>query len=144
MMKTDKSCNSYSPRYKNQLDVFMLLSYLVVILSFFAENIKTEFTYLVITTAMVGLIGLIYRIIKKLHLELFDIQSVVFLIIYTICVVTMPFFDMLLFFFSCLLLISMMISMIYCKDEDAKAIAILHVIYIFSCNLVMPCIGMSI
>ena len=102
MMKTDKSCNSYSPRYKNQLDVFMLLSYLVVILSFFAENIKTEFTYLVITTAIVGLIGLIYRIIKKLHLELFDIQSVVFLIIYTICVVTMPFFDMLLFFFSCL------------------------------------------
>ncbi len=143
-MKTDKSCNSYSPRYKNQLDVFMLLSYLVVILSFFAENIKTEFTYLVITTAMVGLIGLIYRIIKKLHLELFDIQSVVFLIIYTICVVTMPFFDMLLFFFSCLLLISMMISMIYCKDEDAKAVAMLHVIYIFSCNLVMPCIGMSI
>lgn len=144
MMKTDKSCNSYSPRYKNQLDVFMLLSYLVVILSFFAENIKTEFTYLVITTAIVGLIGLIYRIIKKLHLELFDIQSVVFLIIYTICVVTMPFFDMLLFFFSCLLLISMMISMIYCKDEDAKAVAMLHVIYIFSCNLVMPCIGISI
>lgn len=122
----------------------MLLSYLVVILSFFAENIKTEFTYLVITTAIVGLIGLIYRIIKKLHLELFDIQSVVFLIIYTICVVTMPFFDMLLFFFSCLLLISMMISMIYCKDEDAKAVAMLHVIYIFSCNLVMPCIGISI
>lgn len=144
MMKTDKSCNSYSPRYKNQLDVFMLLSYLVVILSFFAENIKTEFTYLVITTAIVGLIGLIYRIIKKLHLELFDIQSVVFLIIYTICVVTMPFFDMLLFFFSCLLLISMMMSMIYCKDEDAKAVAMLHVIYIFSCNLVMPCIGISI
>ena len=144
MMKTDKSCNSYSPRYKNQLDVFMLLSYLVVILSFFAENIKTEFTYLVITTAIVGLIGLIYRIIKKLHLELFDIQSVVVLIIYTICVVTMPFFDMLLFFFSCLLLISMMISMIYCKDEDAKAVAMLHVIYIFSCNLVMPCIGISI
>ena len=143
-MKTDKSCNSYSPRYKNQLDVFMLLSYLVVILSFFAENIKTEFTYLVITTAIVGLIGLIYRIIKKLHLELFDIQSVVFLIIYTICVVTMPFFDMLLFFFSCLLLISMMISMIYCKDEDAKAVAMLHVIYIFSCNLVMHCIGISI
>lgn len=143
-MKTDKSCNSYSPRYKNQLDVFMLLSYLVVILSFFAENIKTEFTYLVITTAIVGLIGLIYRIIKKLHLELFDIQSVVFLIIYTICVVTMPFFDMLLFFFSCLLLISMMMSMIYCKDEDAKAVAMLHVIYIFSCNLVMPCIGISI
>lgn len=122
----------------------MLLSYLVVILSFFAENIKTEFTYLVITTAIVGLIGLIYRIIKKLHLELFDIQSVVFLIIYTICVVTMPFFDMLLFFFSCLLLISMMMSMIYCKDEDAKAVAMLHVIYIFSCNLVMPCIGISI
>ena len=122
----------------------MLLSYLVVILSFFAENIKTEFTYLVVTIAIAGLIGLIYRIIKKSHLELFDIQSVVFLIIYTICVVTMPFFDMLLFFFSCLLLISMMMSMIYCKDEDAKAVAMLHVIYIFSCNLVMPCIGISI
>lgn len=143
-MKTRRNNKYDIQRYKNQLDVFMLLSYLVVILSFFAENIKTEFTYLVITTAIVGLIGLIYKIIKKLHLELFDIQSVVFLIIYTICVVTMPFFDMLLFFFSCLLLISMMISMIYCKDEDAKAVAMLHVIYIFSCNLVMPCIGMSI
>lgn len=143
-MKTKRNNKYAIQRYKNQLDIFMLLSYFVVILSFFAENIKTEFTYLVVTIAIAGLIGLIYRIIKKSHLELFDIQSVVFLVIYTIAVVIMPVFDTLLFFFSCLLLISMMISMTYCKDEDAKSIAMLHVIYIFSCNLVMPCIGISI
>ena len=81
-MKTKRNNKYAIQRYKNQLDIFMLLSYFVVILSFFAENIKTEFTYLVVTIAIAGLIGLIYRIIKKSHLELFDIQSVVFLVIY--------------------------------------------------------------
>lgn len=143
-MKTDKSCNSYSPRYKNQLDVFMLLSVIVVILSLFVEYIGNRFVYLEIAAAIVGIVGLIYKVIKKPRLELFDILGFVFLLLYTLFVLLIPFWDMLLFLFSCLLLISMMVCMHRCKDEDAKSIALLHVIYMFGCNLVMPCIGPSI
>ena len=143
-MKTDKIHNCHFPRYKNRLDIFMLLSVIVVILSLFVEYIGNRFVYLEITAAIVGIVGLIYKVIKKPRLELFDILGFVFLLLYTLFVLLIPFWDMLLFLFSCLLLISMMVCMHRCKDEDAKSIALLHVIYMFGCNLVMPCIGPAI
>ena len=143
-MKTDKINNYHFPKYKNQLDIFMLLSVIVVMLSLFIEYMGIWFVYWVIATAIVGIVGLIYKAIKKPCLELFDIFGVVFLLLYTLCVLLIPFGDMLLFLFSCVLLISLLVCMHRCKDEDAKAIAILHVIYMFGCNLVMPCIGPSI
>ena len=144
IMKTDKIHNCHFPRYKNRLDIFMLLSVIVVILSLFVEYIGNRFVYLEIAAAIVGIVGLIYKVIKKPRLELFDILGFVFLLLYTLFVLLIPFWDMLLFLFSCLLLISMMVCMHRCKDEDAKSIALLHVIYMFGCNLVMPCIGPSI
>ena len=143
-MKTDKIHNCHFPRYKNRLDIFMLLSVIVVILSLFVEYIGNRFVYLEIAAAIVGIVGLIYKVIKKPRLELFDILGFVFLLLYTLFVLLIPFWDMLLFLFSCLLLISMMVCMHRCKDEDAKSIALLHVIYMFGCNLVMPCIGPTI
>lgn len=143
-MKTDKIHNCHFPRYKNRLDIFMLLSVIVVIVSLFVEYIGNRFVYLEIATAIVGIVGLIYKVIKKPRLELFDILGFVFLLLYTLFVLLIPFWDMLLFLFSCLLLISMMVCMHRCKDEDAKSIALLHVIYMFGCNLVMPCIGPAI
>lgn len=143
-MKTDKIHNCHFPRYKNRLDIFMLLSVIVVIVSLFVEYIGNRFVYLEIAAAIVGIVGLIYKVIKKPRLELFDILGFVFLLLYTLFVLLIPFWDMLLFLFSCLLLISMMVCMHRCKDEDAKSIALLHVIYMFGCNLVMPCIGPSI
>lgn len=144
IMKTDKIHNCHFPRYKNRLDIFMLLSVIVVIVSLFVEYIGNRFVYLEIAAAIVGIVGLIYKVIKKPRLELFDILGFVFLLLYTLFVLLIPFWDMLLFLFSCLLLISMMVCMHRCKDEDAKSIALLHVIYMFGCNLVMPCIGPSI
>ena len=144
IMKTDKIHNCHFPRYKNRLDIFMLLSVIVVILSLFVEYIGNRFVYLEIAAAIVGIVGLIYKVIKKPRLELFDILGFVFLLLYTLFVLLIPFWDMLLFLFSCLLLISMMVCMHRCKDEDAKSIALLHVIYMFGCNLVMPCIGPAI
>ncbi len=143
-MKTDKIHNCHFPRYKNRLDIFMLLSVIVVIVSLFVEYIGNRFVYLEIAAAIVGIVGLIYKVIKKPRLELFDILGFVFLLLYTLFVLLIPFWDMLLFLFSCLLLISMMVCMHRCKDEDAKSIALLHVIYMFGCNLVMPCIGPAI
>lgn len=143
-MKTDKINNYHFPRYKNQLDIFMILSVVVMTLSLFVEYIGNRFVYLEIAVAIVGIVGLIYKVIKKSRLELFDILGFVFLLLYTLCVLLIPSFDMLLFLFSCLLLISMMVCMHRCKDEDAKSIALLHVIYMFGCNLVMPCIGPAI
>ena len=143
-MKTDKIHNCHFPRYQNQLDIFMLLSVVVVTLSLFVEYIGNRFVYLEIAAAIVGTVGLIYKVIKKPRLELFDILGFVFLLLYTLFVLLIPFWDMLLFLFSCLLLISMMVCMHRCKDEDAKSIALLHVIYMFGCNLVMPCIGPAI
>lgn len=144
IMKTDKIHNCHFPRYKNRLDIFMLLSVIVVIVSLFVEYIGNRFVYLEIAAAIVGIVGLIYKVIKKPRLELFDILGFVFLLLYTLFVLLIPFWDMLLFLFSCLLLISMMVCMHRCKDEDAKSIALLHVIYMFGCNLVMPCIGPAI
>ena len=143
-MKTDKINNYHFPRYKNQLDIFMILSVVVMTLSLFVEYIGNRFVYLEIAAAIVGIVGLIYKVIKKPRLELFDILGFVFLFLYTLCVLLIPSFDMLLFLFSCLLLISMMVCMHRCKEEDAKSIALLHVIYMFGCNLVMPCIGPAI
>ena len=143
-MKTDKIHNCHFPRYQNQLDIFMLLSVVGVTLSLFVEYIGNRFVYLEIAVAIVGTVGLIYKVIKKSRLELFDILGFVFLFLYTLCVLLIPSFDMLLFLFSCLLLISMMVCMHRCKEEDAKSIALLHVIYMFGCNLVMPCIGPAI
>ena len=143
-MKTDKIHNCHFPRYKNRLDIFMLLSVIVVILSLFVEYIGNRFVYLEIAAAIVGIVGLIYKVIKKPRLELFDILGFVFLLLYTLFVLLIPFWDMLLFLFSCLLLISMMVCMHRCKDEDAKSIALVHMIYMFGCNLVMPCIGPAI
>ena len=144
IIKTDKINNYSFPRYKNQLDIFMLLSVVVVTLSLFMEYIGNWFVYLVVAIAIVGIVGLIYKVIKKPRLELFDILGCVYLLIYTIGVVLIPLFDTFFFFFECALFMSMVTCVQDCKDEDTKAIAMLHVTYMFGCNLVMPCIGPSI
>lgn len=130
--------------YKYQFDVSLLLSIVVLSLACFAEYIGIYFLFGILCVALFGIGALIYKIIKKIGLDLFDILGIVFLIIYTIGVIVMSSFDMLLFFFHCTLFVSMMVCMMFCNEEDAKAIALLHVIYMFSCNLVMPCIGTSI
>lgn len=129
--------------YKNNDDCFLRLAGAILICCLFV-NFEKFFLWAIVVIALVGLMLFIYKLRNKSRLELFDILAFVFLIIYAIGVVVLPFFDMLLFVFSCALLVSMFFCMSYCKDEDAKAIALLHVIYIFSCNLVMPCIGTSI
>lgn len=130
--------------FKNQHNLFLYLSYAVVVLSLLTTYIGESFLYLMIGASVIGIGIYTCKIIKKLHVGICDILGLVFLLLYTLCILLIPFFDMLLFLYSCLLVICMMVCMHRCKEEDVKAIAILHVIYIFSCNLVMPCIGVSI
>lgn len=130
--------------YKFQVDWFLRLARMILFLSVFREWIGKGFLWIVIAVAFIGLLVFIYKLWNKHFLELFDILGFTFLVIYAVGVLIMPFFDMLLFVFSCSLMLSMFVCMLYCKDEDAKAIAMLHVIYVFSCNLVTPCIGVSI
>ena len=132
-------------KYKYQLDFFMLISFWVLLHSVFAGLMENSFCYfslLGIAAACIG--GLVYKIMKKHQLDLFCMFGFAFPMIFIIGVILMPCTDFIVFLFSCLLVCSMSISMYCCKEEDAKAIAILHVIYMFSCNLVMPCIGTSI
>ena len=130
--------------FKNQYNPFMWLSYVVAILSLLTNVMGGWLVYLLLGLALIGVLIFVHKTIKKTQVEIFDLLGMVFLVFYTCCVLLIPLFDMLLVLFSCLLLISTFVCMLRCREEDAKAIAILHVIYIFSCNLTMPCIGVSI
>ena len=130
--------------FKNQYNTFLWLAYVIVVLSLLTTSITEWLASAMMGMAIVGIIIFAYKLIIRLHVDIVDILGLVLLVLYALCVLFIPFFDMLLFLFSCLLLISLMVCLVRCKDEDAKAIALLHVIYMFSCNLVMPCIGTSI
>lgn len=130
--------------FKNQYNPFLWLAYVIVVLSLLTTSITEWLASAMMGMAIVGIIIFAYKLIIRLHVDIVDILGLVLLVLYALCVLLIPFFDMLLFLFSCLLLISLMVCLLRCKDEDAKAIALLHVIYMFSCNLVMPCIGTSI
>lgn len=130
--------------FKNQYNPFLWLAYVIVVLSLLTMSITEWLASAMMGMAIVGIIIFAYKLIIRLHVDIVDILGLVLLVLYALCVLFIPFFDMLLFLFSCLLLISLMVCLVRCKDEDAKAIALLHVIYMFSCNLVMPCIGTSI
>lgn len=130
--------------FKNQYNPFLWLAYVIVVLSLLTTSITEWLASAMMGMAIVGIIIFAYKLIIRLHVDIVDILGLVLLVLYALCVLFIPFFDMLLFIFSCLLLISLMVCVVRCKDEDAKAIAMLHVTYIFSCNLVMPCIGTSI
>lgn len=130
--------------FKNQYNPFLWLAYVIVVLSLLTTSITEWLASAMMGMAIVGIIIFAYKLIIRLHVDIVDVLGLVLLVLYALCVLFIPFFDMLLFLFSCLLLISLMVCLLRCKDEDAKAIALLHVIYMFSCNLVMPCIGTSI
>lgn len=130
--------------FKNQYNPFLWLAYVIVVLSLLTTSITEWLASAMMGMAIVGIIIFAYKLIIRLYVDIVDILGLVLLVLYALCVLFIPFFDMLLFLFSCLLLISLMVCLVRCKDEDAKAIALLHVIYMFSCNLVMPCIGTSI
>ena len=130
--------------FKNRYNPFLWLAYVIVVLSLLTMSITEWLASAMMGMAIVGIIIFAYKLIIRLHVDIVDILGLVLLVLYALCVLFIPFFDMLLFLFSCLLLISLMVCLVRCKDEDAKAIALLHVIYMFSCNLVMPCIGTSI
>ena len=130
--------------FKNQYNPFLWLAYVIVVLSLLTMSITEWLASAMMGMAIVGIIIFAYKLIIRLHVDIVDILGLVLLVLYALCVLFIPFFDMLLFLFSCLLLISLMVCVVRCKDEDAKAIALLHVIYMFSCYLVMPCIGTSI
>ena len=130
--------------FKNQYNPFLWLAYVIVVLSLLTTYITEWLASAMMGMAIVGIIIFAYKLIIRLHVDIVDILGLVLLVLYALCVLFIPFFDMLLFLFSCLLLISLMVCVVRCKDEDAKAIALLHVIYMFTCNLVMPCIGTSI
>ena len=130
--------------FKNQYNPFLWLAYVIVVLSLLTTSITEWLASAMMGMAIVGIIIFAYKLIIRLHVDIVDVLGLVLLVLYALCVLFIPFFDMLLFLFSCLLLISLMVCVVRCKDEDAKAIALLHVIYMFSCYLVMPCIGTSI
>ncbi len=145
MNTNNKSRKRIGKSFKNESNWFLRLALLLSLLSIFEKNIEPAyFLWIVVIAAFIGIFLLIYKLCNNLHLELFDILGFLFPIIFAIGIIVMPFSDMLLILFAPALFLSMWLCLVYCKDEDAKAIAMLHVTYIFSCNLVMPCIGPSI
>lgn len=130
--------------YKYENDPAARLSNLIVTLTLFHVILKRWFLWVLIVIVCLWIFIRIYKLYKKTRVELFDILGFIFPVVYTICVITTPFFDTIMSFYWVILFGSMLLNVTYCKEEDAKGIAMLHVKYMASCTLVMPCIGPAI
>lgn len=130
--------------YKYENDLAARLSSLIFTLALFNVIMRRWFLWLLMLVVCLWGFVDIYRLYKKTRVELFDILGLIFPVIYAICVIVTPFFDMIMVFYWMILFVAMLFSVKYCKEEDGKGIALLHVMYMASCTLVMPCIGPSI
>lgn len=70
--------------------------------------------------------------------QLYEILGMLFPLIFATCVLLQPFFEIILYIYWALLFVSMIVCMCTCKEEDAKSIALLHVMYMTSCALAAP------
>lgn len=70
--------------------------------------------------------------------QLYEILGMLFPLIFATCVLLQPFFEIILYIYWALLFVSMIVCMCNCKEEDAKSIALLHVMYMSSCALAIP------
>ena len=125
------------PTFKNQRSQYAGISLIVLLLSLLEENVQWgDWVYILISIAAVGVF--VYQVAKQQEIGLYNILGVAFPLVFSVCVFCTPLFEVLLYAFWGLLFVSLVICMHKCKDEDAKAIALLHVMYMTSCALAIP------
>ena len=85
--------------YKYENDLAARLSSLIFTLALFNVIIRRWFLWLLMLVVCLWGFVDIYRLYKKTRVELFDILGLIFPVIYAICVIVTPFFDMIMAFY---------------------------------------------
>lgn len=123
--------------FKNQRGIFLGISVAYLFLSLCPQDwLWTNALFVLI--ALVSILMLYLKIRRKNEIGLFDILGTIMSVLFSMCVNLTMVLETALYIYWILLLVSMIICMCTCKEEDTKSIALLHVMYMTSCALAAP------
>ena len=126
------------PVFKHQHSLYGYISLICLILASKVRDriLWIDLLHVVLVLCTLGVF--VYQIRKQLEIGLYDILGFILPTSYCIGILCTPLFEMSLYVYWGLLFISMVICMYQCKEEDTKAIALLHLMYMTSCALAIP------
>lgn len=123
--------------FKNQRGIFLGIPVVYLFLTLCPQDwLWTNALFVLI--ALVSILMLYLKIRRKKEVGLFDILGTIMPVLFSMCVNLTIVLETALYIYWILLLVSMIICMCTCKEEDAKSIALLHVMYMTSCALAIP------
>ena len=123
--------------FKNQRGIFLGIPVVYLFLSLCPQDwLWTNALFVLI--ALVSILMLYLKIRRKKEVGLFDILGTIMPVLFSMCVNLTIVLETALYIYWILLLVSMIICMCTCKEEDTKSIALLHVMYMTSCALAVP------
>lgn len=123
--------------FKNQRGIFLGIPVAYLFLSLCPQDwLWTNALFVLI--ALVSILMLYLKIRRKNEIGLFDILGTIMSVLFSMCVNLTMVLETALYIYWILLLVSMIICMCTCKEEDTKSIALLHVMYMTSCALAAP------
>lgn len=123
--------------FKNQRGIFLGIPVAYLFLSLCPQDwLWTNALFVLI--ALVSILMLYLKIRRKKEVGLFDILGTIMPVLFSMCVNLTIVLETALYIYWILLLVSMIICMCTCKEEDTKSIALLHVMYMTSCALAIP------
>ncbi|MBR5572896.1 MAG: hypothetical protein IKW35_00200 [Paludibacteraceae bacterium] len=123
--------------FKNQRGIFLGIPVAYLFLSLCPQDwLWTNALFVLI--ALVSILMLYLKIRRKKEVGLFDILGTIMPVLFSMCVNLTIVLETALYIYWILLLVSMIICMCTCKEEDTKSIALLHVMYMTSCALAVP------
>lgn len=123
--------------FKNQRGIFLGIPVAYLFLSLCPQDwLWTNALFVLI--ALVSILMLYLKIRRKKEVGLFDILGTIMPVLFSMCVNLTIVLETALYIYWILLLVSMIICMCTCKEEDTKSIALLHVMYMTSCALAAP------
>lgn len=123
--------------FKNQKGIFLGMPVAYLLLSFCPQDwlwTKAVFALMALESILIFYL----KIRRKNEIGLFDILGTIMSVLFSMCVNLTMVLETALYIYWILLLVSMIICMCTCKEEDTKSIALLHVMYMTSCALAIP------
>ncbi len=124
--------------FKHQHSLFGYISLICLLL---ASEVRERIIWIDLLHVVIVLCALgvfVYQVHKQQEIGLYGVLGILLPTLYCISILCTPLFEMSLYVCWALLFISMLICMYQCKEEDAKAIALLHLMYITCCALAIP------
>lgn len=124
--------------FKHQHSLFGYISLICLLL---ASEVRERIIWIDLLHVVIVLCALgvfVYQVHKQQEIGLYGVLGILLPTLYCISILCTPLFEMSLYVCWALLFISMLICMYQCKDEDAKSISLLHLMYITCCALAIP------